>query len=249
MMSAIVVGQTVKNLSMILLFGEYAGTSSEDWWKYIAYGFFSKRARDRSSLESLALVNIPTLVIEDMEGFPAIANAEHPEEVLFNCPRGQIDERYATLEANSPIRWNFNYEGQLIIEEDTYRLTFLSPLQSIWTFRDDGTSDWVNVMIPGFGRCRVRRSDLEFDETSLTSMKPVDGLRDDLDERVILDCCPNLESLYLCGGLVDVELSLGEFRIMRQASLQQRIDWQIIASLAAALSDRDNALATCVRRM
>ncbi|KAG2786236.1 hypothetical protein PC129_g17360 [Phytophthora cactorum] len=80
-------------------------------------------------------------------------------------------------------------------------------------------------------------------------MKPVDGLRDDLDERVILDCCPNLESLYLCGGLVDVELSLGEFRIMRQASLQQRIDWQIIASLAAALSDRDNALATCVRRM
>ncbi|KAG6949930.1 hypothetical protein JG687_00014532 [Phytophthora cactorum] len=77
----------------------------------------------------------------------------------------------------------------------------------------------------------------------------VDGLRDDLDERVILDCCPNLESLYLCGGLVDVELSLGEFRIMRQASLQQRIDWQIIASLAAALSDRDNALATCVRRM
>ncbi|KAG2908332.1 hypothetical protein PC117_g19987 [Phytophthora cactorum] len=200
MMSAIVVGQTVKNLSMILLFGEYAGTSSEDWWKYIAYGFFSKRARDRSSLESLALVNIPTLVIEDMEGFPAIANAEHPEE-------------------------------------------------SIWTFRDDGTSDWVNVMIPGFGRCRVRRSDLEFDETSLTSMKPVDGLRDDLDERVILDCCPNLESLYLCGGLVDVELSLGEFRIMRQASLQQRIDWQIIASLAAALSDRDNALATCVRRM
>lgn len=35
------------------------------------------------------------------------------------------------------------------------------------TFSDDGTSEWVNAIVPDFGRCQVRREDLVFtDEES-----------------------------------------------------------------------------------
>ncbi|OWZ12225.1 hypothetical protein PHMEG_00014651, partial [Phytophthora megakarya] len=41
-------------------------------------------------------------------------------------------------------------------------LSFEYPIEFIRTFSDDGKSEWINVLVPGFGRCQVQRSHLEF---------------------------------------------------------------------------------------
>ncbi|KAE9096233.1 hypothetical protein PF005_g16730 [Phytophthora fragariae] len=87
--SAMVVNKTTKNLAMHLMFplqleGDFSfddEITTREWWQWIAYAFFSKRARECSSLKSLALVNLRTMCFEDMEeAFSAILNSEHPEE-------------------------------------------------------------------------------------------------------------------------------------------------------------------------
>ncbi|EGZ29161.1 hypothetical protein PHYSODRAFT_294442 [Phytophthora sojae] len=80
------------------------------------------------------------LSVEDIQGFIAVIASDHPEEELFSSHRGVVDDRNATLEEGAPMHWEFG-EAQ----------------------RDDGVSEWVNVLVPGYGRCQVKRSDLNFD--------------------------------------------------------------------------------------
>ncbi|KAG6961115.1 hypothetical protein JG687_00007837 [Phytophthora cactorum] len=42
----------------------------------------------------------------------------------------------------------------------------MSPISFVRTFSDDGASEWVNVLIPGYGHCQVQRENLEFYEPS-----------------------------------------------------------------------------------
>lgn len=37
-----------------------------------------------------------------------------------------------------------------------------SPVRFVRTFSDDGESEWVDVVIPGYGRCQAQRKDLNF---------------------------------------------------------------------------------------
>ncbi|KAG7381438.1 hypothetical protein PHYPSEUDO_006016 [Phytophthora pseudosyringae] len=166
MHSAMVVNQTTKQLSMRLYMVPDDSTGSTGWWEWIAYAFFSKRARSCSALESLALISIGRLTPADVEAFSAVMTSDHPEETLFHCPRGTVDERDATLKAEAPIRWQFDGEGQPVMSSSELR--FPTATNSVRTFSDDGTSKWVNVLIPGYGRCHVRRTDLMFDTESIS---------------------------------------------------------------------------------
>lgn len=53
--------------------------------------------------------------------------------------------------------------GNLVKHNGLFVHTDLSYLVQIRTFSDDGVSEWVNVLVPGYGRCQVKRSDLNFD--------------------------------------------------------------------------------------
>ncbi|KAF1786556.1 hypothetical protein GQ600_8911 [Phytophthora cactorum] len=70
-------------------------------------------------------------------GFAEILTSDHPEEELLGFSRGAMEERTATLKSGASIRWH-----------------------------DDGVSEWVNVLIPGYGHCQVQRENLEFYEPS-----------------------------------------------------------------------------------
>ncbi|KAK1930106.1 hypothetical protein P3T76_014340 [Phytophthora citrophthora] len=134
------------------------------WWKWIAYGLFSKRARACSAVENLQLTWINNMLPSDMEMFAAVAEAESPEEVLFDSPPGVVKPREATLQSRSRVKW------QIPTQDNTppRTLTFEDSVPRVWTFSDDGESDWLNAVIPGFGRCLVQRQDLVFSSSTLT---------------------------------------------------------------------------------
>ncbi|OWZ09968.1 hypothetical protein PHMEG_00017252 [Phytophthora megakarya] len=160
MCSAMVLTQTTKKLLLKLKNNEDDQTNHEAWWKWLAYALFSKRARDYSSLETLIIDGLGRLNTNEARAFISVLESEHPEELLFGTPRGVVDERDATLRSGSAIRWEFDDQGEPVV--DSSHLIFEYPTQFIRTFSDDGTSEWVNVLVPGFGRCQVQRCNLEF---------------------------------------------------------------------------------------
>ncbi|KAL3659615.1 hypothetical protein V7S43_015291 [Phytophthora oleae] len=132
------------------------------WWKWIAYAFFSKWARAGSAVENLKLTWINKMLPSDMELFAAVVVAKNPEEVLFESPPGVVEAREATLQSGSLIHWQISTQG----EAPPRTLTFEEPVPCVWTFSDDGESDWLNAVVPGYGRCLVQRRDLVFDSST-----------------------------------------------------------------------------------
>ncbi|OWZ21817.1 hypothetical protein PHMEG_0003567 [Phytophthora megakarya] len=172
--SGIVVSQTTKKLSMQLEMDLYDG-SSVCWWKWIAYALFSKRAQTSSAVESLALISIRSMSIADMEAFAAIVTSDHPEEELFGCPRGQVEERDVSVKAGASFYWEMTNRGQP--RRGSRAITCQSAVDSVRTFSDDGKSEWVNVLVPGYGWCHVRRGDLVFHE-AVIAKETIGGVKD-----------------------------------------------------------------------
>ncbi|OWZ21359.1 hypothetical protein PHMEG_0004098, partial [Phytophthora megakarya] len=121
--------------------------TSKQIWKWLAYALFSKRARVYSALESLKIRLFASglLIIANAEAFAAVATSECPEEELFDWPRGSIKVGEAGLKSGTLIRWRF---------EDNYLVhTFDSKVPSVLTYSDDEMSEWVEVLVPGYGKC------------------------------------------------------------------------------------------------
>ncbi|EGZ08192.1 hypothetical protein PHYSODRAFT_319063 [Phytophthora sojae] len=180
MCSAIATSQTTKRLSMQLEM-DLDDNSSVHWWKWLAYALFSKRAKACSAVEALALISIRSMSVEDIEAFAAVLVSKHPEEELFGCSRGEGEERDATVKAGSALFWEMNKRGHP--RRGSQAVTSELP-KCVRTFSDDGVSEWVNALVPGYGRCFVRRGDLDFDEapTALETSSGVTELRIGFDK-------------------------------------------------------------------
>jgi hypothetical protein len=280
--SALVVNQTTKRLSvklkMVPKFCQPDPIKTRRRWKWIAYAFFSKRARTSSSLESLALMRITSMTDEDMEGFAAVLNSEHPEEELFDRPRPLVASRGCTLTAGSPIRWKFDDRGGPVLSWDA--LTFDFPIRFVRTFSDDGASGWVDVIVPGIGRGQVRREHLAFESpcsavkqrSGVTSLQigfaeddgdtwpgllaflaavgsPLRFLGFDYFEGELEDV------LRLCPNLQEMtfiyRLAVLRLNFTEYAGNGEDLDygWDDAEELAEALSAKTNALSKCLRRL
>jgi len=232
MSSAMAVMETPKTLS--IMFEE----RPINYWKWLAYGLFSKRARTFSSLESLSLIRIARMCRVEMEAFAALVASDHPEEELFSCPRGAVPERDATLKACAPVRWQFDGQGQpnLGVEPLTFRWT----IEDCRTFSDDGTSEWVNVLIPGFGRCQVQREDLVFQQRDTVEAGPR-GLKA-LTIEFDTEDPSSLDGVYLFFAAIGASLKFLTLKIP-PGFLQSRIDENVIIrscpKLETLLLDRD----------
>ncbi|KAE8977036.1 hypothetical protein PR001_g25243 [Phytophthora rubi] len=283
MCSAIVTNQTAKNVFVYLKIGSTDDTTGAEQWRWIAYAFFSKRARENSAFERLAFTSINDMTVEDMEGFSAIVASEHPEEDLCGTPRGLVEEREAKLIAGSEIHWDIDDQGEPRVGSSP--ITPALPISSVRTFSDDGESQLVNVMIPGFGHCQVQRRDLVFAQTNLVraSSRGVtsltlsftsenefgpDGLLPflaavgwplkflslkesylQLDDRMIFQCCPNLDELALCRYRLEARLNFRDYRGHHQQLPELGCDWDEVLVLLTRLSDNSSPLAQCVRRL
>ncbi|POM76315.1 Hypothetical protein PHPALM_6457 [Phytophthora palmivora] len=153
--SAMVVSQSVKRLCLSLWLDPTDTISSTTKWKWLAYALFSKRAQESSGLELLSLTSIGSMSVADIEAFRSVLTSEHPEEEILGSARGRVGEINAVLRKEARIKYN---------TEDGQPLTVESSIASVRTFSDDDQSEWVNAIIPGYGRCLVRRDDLVFEQ-------------------------------------------------------------------------------------
>ncbi|ETM35272.1 hypothetical protein L914_17791, partial [Phytophthora nicotianae] len=175
MFSAIVATQTTTKLSIRMQIMPVEAPVYGHWWKWLAYGVFSKRARLNSSVESLALASIGSMTVEDIDIFNAVLASDHPEEHIYRTSRGEIDERDATLKAGARIRWELDDRGQ---PQQGSRAVILDlPVTSVRTFSDDGKSQWLDAVVPGYGRCQVQRKDLIFSQSRAVNASP-NGLQE-----------------------------------------------------------------------
>ncbi|KAG3010133.1 hypothetical protein JG687_00014087 [Phytophthora cactorum] len=274
--SAAVLNQTTQKLSVWVDLMSHDQPKTNFWWKWLAYGCFSKRARTHSALQSLDLGHVGSISIADVETFLAIVDSEHPEELLFDCPRGSVEGREATLKDGAMVQYDITANAQ------PRSLTFTSCRFLLHTFGDDGSSEWVNVIVPGFGRCRVRRSDLVLKpvrnaaskRSALTSLTlrlhataisnglprflaaigsslqylAIENPGETVDPSVILRCCPNLRELTVNRGLMDVQFKF-DSGVPSQTFSTLRLDWENVAGLATTLSNTSNPLAKCVNQL
>ncbi|GMF51452.1 unnamed protein product [Phytophthora fragariaefolia] len=233
MFSALVLNQTTRHLTIHMRMNSNNNTHYEDWWKWAAYAFFSKRAQVCSALESLEIAEIGDIDVESMKALSAVLATEHPEEALCSSRRGLVSERDASLKQGSPVQWKKPEHGQALL--DSCVVKFGSAIPYVLTFGDDGKSQWVNALIPGFGHCMVQRSDLVFHPARKSS--PTSRNLSSLTIRFGDFAQPSLNGLPLllsaCGGSmrsltiqsptgeVDVNVVLQYCPNLRELTLQQ----------------------------
>ncbi|KAE8992149.1 hypothetical protein PF006_g16460 [Phytophthora fragariae] len=70
-----------------------------------------------------------------------------------------------------------------------------------------------------------------------------------LDENVILQSCPKLEELAICENFVDVRLTFSEYQANGEPLPLLNCHWNDVIALSADMSDENNPLAKCVRRL
>ncbi|KAL3659619.1 hypothetical protein V7S43_015295 [Phytophthora oleae] len=256
-LSALAQTRTTNHLEFSLIEDEWEVTGM--WWKWIAYACFSKRARTCLAVENLDLNWITEMQPSDMELFAAVVAAENPEEVLFESPPGVIEAREATLQSGCRFEW------QISTEDDAHprTLTFEEPVPFVWTFSDDGESDWLNAVVPGSNAKGVRSLELFFVDSAdrtglprfLSAIAPtlrsltIDKEYEQVDVSMVLQCCPLLEELVLCDELVDLRLNFSEFHATGQPLPTLTLDWDNLPGTLAAFSDPGSILARCLRKL
>ncbi|OWZ02603.1 hypothetical protein PHMEG_00025807 [Phytophthora megakarya] len=222
--SAMVLNQTTQKLSVWMDLMSHEEQKTNFWWKWLAYGCFSKRAQTYSALQGLELSNVGSLSIADVEAFLTIVDSDSPEELLYGCPRGMVPGKEATLKDGAMVQFLLH------------------------TFSDDGNSEWVNVIVPGFAMSNGFPRLLAAIGSSLLHLT-IENPGDIVDTGLILRCCPNLRKLSMNRGLVDVEFKFDGGRATNQAISTMRLDWGNIESLAVNLANVSNSLAQCVSEL
>ncbi|EGZ08129.1 hypothetical protein PHYSODRAFT_306185 [Phytophthora sojae] len=171
-----------------------------------------------------------------------------------------VDCRNCTSSSGAPILWKFDDRGEPNLDWDP--ITLESDIPFVRTFSDDGTSEWVDAIIPGLGQCQVQRDDLEIDfcedDRDLWEGLPMilatigssltflgldyhkGGIKD------ILRHCPNLQELTFCVGFTMFRFNFSNYD---GSADQFDYDWRDIEALTQALSDNDNPLAKCLRHL
>ncbi|KAK1942582.1 hypothetical protein P3T76_006081 [Phytophthora citrophthora] len=151
LLSTMVASQTTERLHLSLwVYSNVGNIPTATIWKWVAYALFSKRAR--STLKSLVLTSIGSMTVADIEAFTAVMTSEHPENELFGLFSDQGTECYAVLQPKPRICHQFGEEVQELMLD--------LPATQVQTFHDDGQSEWVNAIVPGYGRCLLRRDEL-----------------------------------------------------------------------------------------
>ncbi|EGZ08222.1 hypothetical protein PHYSODRAFT_306235 [Phytophthora sojae] len=275
MCSALVATRSTRKLALELDIDTEDPTNRNHWWKWLAYALFSKRARACSSLRTLILPELGRLTVADVHAFASVLASEHSEETLCGTPRGAIEERDATLTPGSPIRWEFDQVGQPVVHSRL--LTLDMSIESVRTFSDDGTSEWCrrcNLEFNGESRTNssqlgITSLTLEFPEsdiattvmvapfikvigpslTMLTLSEPQKKRARDFDENVVIQSCPNLLELTLVRDLIEVQLDFREYRATKTPVPQLTFSWFSVPKLVGYLSDPENPLTRCTRRL
>ncbi|ETP46121.1 hypothetical protein F442_07585 [Phytophthora nicotianae P10297] len=113
-------------------------------------------------------IQIGSMSVVDIEALSSILTSEHPKKFFWLNKRGQ------------PSR-------------GAQHLTFETLIKSARIFSDDGSSEWINALVPDYGRCYVQRTGLELQDTTADSASGVMDLKIEFvkDMESILDSLPS----------------------------------------------------------
>lgn len=125
-------------------------------WKYLTYAFFS-----RHSCSQVASLRIEGLILtsQDIDAVQSILEAQDPTVTLFglNASKSESSEySTATVKAGThvellPMEAHDESAGKVVLKSDIGCATVV---------HNDSTSEFVRVILPGFGVCRVLHEDI-----------------------------------------------------------------------------------------
>ncbi|RLN71498.1 hypothetical protein BBJ28_00009885 [Nothophytophthora sp. Chile5] len=284
MCSALAVNQTTISLSLVLeLTEDNEGRAlCRANWQWIAFACFSEKARLSSRLEKLTLRNV-VITVEAVEAIAAVLGADNPEEELLECTSIRQGPESVSILANAPIRLSPMHRNEILDGLST-QFTMERELNGV-RLLDEEANGWVDVLVPGFGRCQTQRSSLRQREATL----PPNGLagvtslvlsfQEDPEPEVLtglltligasleyltLDMkkfdtrqleeivanCPNLTDLAVKTLVIEARFCLLDrnYRDLKLPSTSH-CSFQDIRGIAETLSDMENPLTKCIRRL
>jgi hypothetical protein len=174
--SAMSVNQTTTHLSLGLELEDGDDSDAVDWglcrwrWQWIIFACFSEKARLHSRLKSLALHNA-VITTRAVEAMAAVLAAEGPEETLLGYPTQPSDALIdICIKAHSRVKLLSMHLDEAL--DTTTSFTLEREIAGVYLVSKVDRRDWVEALVPGFGRCQVLRKNLIYRELTL----PSDGL-------------------------------------------------------------------------
>ncbi|ETK82405.1 hypothetical protein L915_12208 [Phytophthora nicotianae] len=171
MCSAVAVSQTTKHLSLGLELNDGDSDDDGDWalgrwrWQWIIFACFSEKARLHSRLESLTL-HTAAITNKAVEAMAAVLASDAPEEDLLGLPRHLNDASIdICIKAGSTIQLLSMSPYEELNTIHSFKLE--REISGVRLLGEVDERGWVIVLIPGFGRCQVRRKTLIFRELTL----------------------------------------------------------------------------------
>ncbi|KAF4132379.1 hypothetical protein GN958_ATG18496 [Phytophthora infestans] len=180
MCSAVAVSQTTKYLSLGLELddGDSDGDDHDDgdwalcrWrWQWILFACFSERSRLHSRLKGLTLHNA-VVTNEVVKAMAAVLASDAPEEGLLGYPSHSNDALIdICIRAESTIKLLSMRREEVLNTSHSFKLE--REISGVRLLSEIDASGWINVLIPGFGRCQVQHKSLIYRELTL----PPNGL-------------------------------------------------------------------------
>ncbi|RLN98198.1 hypothetical protein BBJ28_00017230 [Nothophytophthora sp. Chile5] len=283
MCSALAMNQTTTTLELDMT--PYADNNDSSWssanWQWLTYACFSGRARQYSRLQGIKLIG-RCITAEDVDAIAAALTSDGSDGDLlgYSCRQEELVNDVCIV-ANSSMR--LSPVPPVGSREGRSQFTVGGEIVGARLVGGDGDEDdWVNVLVPGFGRCQTKRTslirrDVPVPSSGISSMR-ID-FYDDPDWKdlhrflalvgssltnlsLVLDgfITRELEGIVTsCPRLVELKVytpaAAVEFRLCgsKQGELVQSFSsdyaFADVIGLVKALSDADNPLSKCVRRL
>ncbi|KAE9228335.1 hypothetical protein PF004_g11098 [Phytophthora fragariae] len=151
--SAAVVNQTTTHISISTDLSDQDRELVTWRWRWICYGFFSERAQRLSRLQRLTLQNM-TLTGEDVDAMQAVMASNYSEENLLGLPHPQQARNNFSIGPKKGIRLQPMDRDEVLGNNATF--TVSGEVRGIKLLTDETDNGWVEVLVPGFGKCQTR---------------------------------------------------------------------------------------------
>ncbi|RLN89811.1 hypothetical protein BBJ28_00024850, partial [Nothophytophthora sp. Chile5] len=283
MCSALAMNQATTTLELDMM--SYADNNGSDWssanWQWLTYACFSSRARQYSCLQGMKLIG-RCITAENVDAIAAVLTSDGSDGDLlgYSCRQEELVNDVCIV-ANAPMR--LSPVPPVGSRESRSQFTVGGEIAGARLVDgDEDEDDWVNVLVPGFGRCQTKRtslihrdvpapssgiSSMEIDfyddpdwkdlhrflalvGSSLTNLSLVLDAFVTRELEGIVTSCPNLVELKVHTSAAEVDFRLcGSKQGELVQSFPSDYDFADVTGLARALSDADNPLSKCVRRL
>lgn len=188
--SALVESTCVKELTLESVFLHDSPRARSLKWKWLAYALFSQESR--SSVRTL-VISEANLRIEDIEAVASVLQSPFPAKELLD-PLWSIDDQLREVVKDDEVHSVLLEKGTVIcVEPVCSEAEWLSTSMVLHedavfiVMNNNLSSEWIEILVPGYGKCWVHR---HFAHTTQTRL-------DDPGDWVLVNQCGKITSFTL----------------------------------------------------